>query len=185
MKHLFYPLGLTLLLCQNALASLPTLPQVAQDTPCSLSLGTQEVNYGRQTRYQLTDAGGGQLSPGKRELLLGVVCPYSQPMKLALRGDRALDGALRWGEHGSVRLRLYDARLDGQPVALLQEQSGQSSESLLLRPGEPFSAVQNGNVVEGKTFTAQLEIVPLLPESASRVALQTDNEARLTLELLR
>lgn len=184
MKYPFSALALALLLCQNALASLPPM---LQDSQCSLSLGMPEINFGNQTRYQLDEVGAGQLSPGTRELTLAVACPYSQAMKLALRGDRAQNGAFRYGERGSVKIRLFNARVDGQPAELMRSGNAQatSSNSIALQPGETFVAVRGGAIQQGKTFTAQVEITPLLPESAARATQLSSSEARLTLELLR
>lgn len=157
---------------------------------CSLSAGAPVIDYGVQSRWQLQEAGDPrQVTPGKRSLVLNVVCPYSQTMRLMLRGEPAGNGELRYGERGSVKLLLTDAQLDGQSVLLAATAqgdviSGDAKSSLQLRPGHGFAAVQNGRLLKGKSFTARIELEPVMPESNARVSARQVSEANLTLELI-
>ena len=81
-----------------------------------------------------------------------------------------------------MKIRLFNARVDGQPAELMRSGNAQatSSNSIALQPGETFVAVRGGAIQQGKTFTAQVEITPLLPPEAARATQLSSSEARLT-----
>ncbi|AZE56894.1 hypothetical protein C4K03_4756 [Pseudomonas synxantha] len=198
MRIFFAPLVLGLVLAQSAEAAsrlgegalgMPsTLPI---DSRCSLSMGGNVIDYGTQSRWQLRDAPSGRNSVtfGKRTLTLSVACSYTQSIRLTLRGERSTSGDLRYGDRGSMIVRLFDAQMDGQSVQIIGTTpdgviNGAAADSRLLQPGESFAAIANGQLVRGKTFTAHLEIEPTLPEADARVSARQMNEANLTLELM-
>jgi hypothetical protein len=166
------------------------LPSLPVDTRCNLSLGSEVVDYGLQSRGQLQEAslGGNMLTPGKRTLTLSVVCPYAQPLRLALRGDRAANGDLRYGKQGSVVVRLSDVQQDGESVQIMPvtpsgEVTGTAADSQRLQPGQAVAATLNGLLVSGKVFNARVEIEPIMTDEEARVGVSTTQEAILTLEL--
>lgn len=153
------------------------------DSRCTLSVSASVIDYGNQSRWQLQDAASGQVTPGKRTLMLSVVCPYTQPFKLALRSD------LRYGAQGKINVSLSQAQLDGQSIQLASTTmngilDGSPDESLRLQSGSRFAAVQNGRLATGKSLTLRMEIEPLLAESDTHVSAHQSNEATLTLELI-
>lgn len=166
-------------------------PPPPADTRCSLSLGSEVVDYGSQTRGQLQDAssGGNALTLGKRTLTLSVMCPYTQPLRLALRGDRATNGKLRYGERGSMIVRLFDMQRDGEtvqitPVTPSGEMTGSAADSQQLQPDHIVAATLGGQPVKGKVFSARLEIEPVIPNDEAKVSASTTKEALLMLELV-
>lgn len=169
---------------ENSGAILPT------DTHCNLSANTTVIDYGSHSRWQLQDVGGGQkVSPGKRMLIVSVVCPYSQTMRVMLRGDRASNDNLRYGDRGSVTMRLLNAQLDGQnvPVATTTvdgRMSGAAETSLLLQPGNGMVAMYNGQPARGKSFTARIELEPVMPASDARISARQITESSLDLDLM-
>ncbi|NLU15353.1 MAG: fimbrial protein [Serratia liquefaciens] len=196
MRKILTLLIMGLVMSQLAVAAIGTSITEAQSflplpmyKTCSLSASTPVIDYGTQSRWQLQDvAGSNAVTPGKRTLILNVVCPYRQVMRLTLRGDRAANGNLRYGEQGSVNIRLLDFQLDGQSVQVAFSSQpgvidGASESSLLLQPDKVFTIVQNGQLVEGQIFNARVEIEPVLPESAARVTSRQANEAHLMLEM--
>lgn len=153
------------------------------DSGCMLSVSTPEIDYGRQSRWQLQDAPAGQMTLGKRTLMLSAVCPYMQPIKLVLRSD------LRYGKQGNINVSLSEAELDGQRIQLASlspdgNVTTSAVDSLRLQSNNRFAAVQNGRLVAGKSLTMQIEIEPLLAEHDARVFAPQSNEATLTLELI-
>ena len=185
------------LICPAVLMAAPgppgpnTQPALPADTRCSLSAGAPVIDYGSQSRGQLQTAGNSQtLTLGKRTLMLNIGCPYSLNMRLALRGAQAQNGDLLHGDRGAVKILVLDAQVDGQTVLLTRTTpdgllQGGAETGLRLQPGDNFAATQNGHLVQGKSFTARIEIEPLLPESATRVSTRKTSESLLILELVK
>lgn len=164
---------------------------VPNSEQCNVSLSSGTVDYGSQSFWQMQSvAGNGQsVSPGKRQLVLNVQCPYSQSIRLAARGDRHPNGNFRYGPQGYLKANLVDASLDGQAVQLVQTTpdgvARTSPESnMALQPDQTFAPAINGRVAKGKVFTARLEIEPVIPESDARVSSRSSSESMLTLELV-
>ncbi|MGR7043433.1 fimbrial protein [Klebsiella aerogenes] len=182
------------LLAGNSSASPLSTPYLMEnptaDNYCRLSVGNQTIDYGNLSRWQLEEfKGGQQVSPGKRSTSLSVVCPYSQVMSLAVRGDKAANGELRYGGEGYLSIRLSDVQLDGQTVQLVETtpegvRRGTPAEELKLAPGKYFSVLSNNQLARGKMLSARMEIEPMLPEHAARVSARQLNESSLTLELM-
>ncbi|RMT64915.1 hypothetical protein ALP29_200417 [Pseudomonas syringae pv. avii] len=198
MKMLFAPLVLGLVFGHYAEANsqwsgeAPGIPPALPiDTRCSLTAGGGVVDYGTLSRWQLQDAqtGHNNVTFGKRTLTINVACPFSQIMRLTVRGERSIRGDFRYGNRGSMIVRLFDAQIDGESVQIASNTpdgiiKGAVGDSVLLRPSESFSAISNGQLAKGKTFTARLEIDPTLPEADARVSAHEVNEANLTIELM-
>jgi hypothetical protein len=193
MKRLYMTILLSLALNQPA-AAFDTAPDGTSvpemDTRCTLSAGAPIIDYGVQSRWQLQDATEQQkLTPGKRTLVVNIVCPYSQTIGLIVRGDKASNGDLRYGDRGHVILNLLDAQLDGQPVQLAKiapDRGGYAvvATPLLLQPGNNIAPIRNGQRITGKHFSARIELEPVMPETAARVSSHQVSEANLTLELM-
>lgn len=176
---------------QAAVTILPQMPgTLPVDTRCAISTGTPVIDYGSLSRGQLQDTVNRQtLTFGKRTLMLSVVCPYSQALQLTLRSGRAANGDAQYGDRGSLAVQVLDAQVDGSGVQLTTTTpegivEGAPQPSLRWKPGQSFVATRNGHVVQGKSFNARVEIEPLLPESAARVAGREVYEAALTIELM-
>ncbi|AZD55537.1 hypothetical protein C4K19_3752 [Pseudomonas chlororaphis subsp. aurantiaca] len=197
MKMLNRLMTLALLISQPGLAMTPSgvrsggLPSTLPvDSRCSLSAGGQVIDYGNLSRWQLQDATGSAntLTPGKRTLMVSVVCPYTQAMRLTLRGESAANGNLRYGERGNMRIALRDAQLDGQSVQFATTTvdgtlNGAPAATLALQPGQTFTAMTAGGVAKGRSLTLRLEIEPVLPEAEARTSMRRISEAQLTLDL--
>lgn len=184
MKTIVITLTLTLALSANAFADAPP----PADHQCHTSAGTAVIDYGNQSRWQMQELGGQKVTPGKRTLQLNIVCPYTQPLRMRLRGEQASNGDLRYGERGSIMLQIYDVRLDDRPlpIALASQDGallGPAAPSLMLRPGNDFSPVSNGQAAQGKRLTARIDITPVLEESDARSAVRRSSDAKFSLEL--
>lgn len=165
-------------------------PSLPGDTRCSLSASSPVIDYGTQSRWQLQDATANQgVTPGKRTLTVNITCPFSQTMRLALRGERSQDGELRYGDKGSISARVLDGQLDGHNVSLVTTTpsgiiNGSPVSALHLQPDGSFAAAKNGQLAKGKSFSLRMQLEPVMPESAARVASRQVSESNLTLELI-
>jgi len=188
-------LGLAMAQSMTVLAAVSTiLPQMPGtlpvDTRCVISVGAPVIDYGSLTRWQLEEAGNRQtLTFGKRTLMLSVVCPYSQSLRLGLRSSHAANGDVQYGSRGSLTVQVMDAQVDGHAVLLNSIRpegvmEGGAQPSVRWRPGESLVATRNGQVIEGKTFNARVEIEPLLSESAARVSGREVYESMLSIDLI-
>ncbi|MGE8177324.1 hypothetical protein [Pseudomonas fluorescens] len=164
---------------------------LATDRRCSVSLGGELIDYGTQTRWQLQNAPAVSNSStfGKRTVMLSVICPYTQAMRLTLRGQTNASGNVVYGERGSLVIRLSNAQVDGKSVQIAGSTADgiindAASDSRLLQPGRTFAPVVSGELTRGKTLTAQLEIEPVIPTADARVSRRQISEARLTMELM-
>ncbi|MBB1202752.1 fimbrial protein [Enterobacteriaceae bacterium 89] len=166
-------------------AAMPDQPTLPVDPRCTLSVGNSEIDYGRQSRGQL-QLSGSTYSPGKRVMLLSVICPAPRVMTLAVQGERARDGSLSYGENGRLRVRIRDAQLDGHPVELRDISHGQPpSQSVLpLKADSRIEVTQNGLPVSGKTLTAQLELLPELSMEEATVNRSTEFQSRFSLDVI-
>lgn len=163
---------------------------VPGDTRCDLSVSSPVIDFGTQSRWQLQAVAGGQLvSPGKRTLSLSALCPFTHRMAMAAVGARAPDGYFRYGDKGSIRIRLFDVQVNGQNAELATLNAAgainsDSAASLSLQPGSRFAAVRNGQLLSGKSLTARMEIEAVIPESAARVSSRQLSESGIIFELL-
>ncbi len=167
----------------------PALP--IADSRCQLSSSNSTFDYGNQSRWQLKETQSMRygLTPGKRQLMVSVVCPYTQSIYLNIRGDRTPDGNFLYGRRGRLNMRLMEVQLDGQSTQVVLSTpegkiKGASVNDLLLQPDQTFTPAIGNQPLQGKSFSARFEIEPVLSESDTRVSDRQSSEATLTLELL-
>lgn len=162
------------------------LTNPAKAEQCSVSLSQDRIDYGRLHSGELLveQPGQAELALGKRTLNLSVVCP--QPTAMALRFDSPGAGpeAFSLGLHGSFTLGLKQPRLDGQAVELFQGRARSLEQGSRLLPGQTLVARQGGVPIQGRMFTAQVEIETYLPASATRVRDETLIDGRGRFELV-
>jgi hypothetical protein len=162
------------------------LTSPAKAEQCSVSLSQDRVDYGRLHRGELLieQPGRTELALGKRTLNLSVVCP--QPTAMALRFDAPGAGAEAFslGLQGSFTLSLRQPRVDGQAVELFQGRARSLEQASRLLPGQTLVARQGGAPVQGRMFSAQVEIETYLPASATRVRDEVTIEGRGRFELV-
>lgn len=160
------------------------------DNRCEMSVSMSNIDYGVNSRGQLQDVAGQKVSFGKRSLTMSIVCPYSQLMRVVLRGSqRTGDDQLQFGDRGGMSLRVLNAELDGQSTELTSINAegtlkGASSDNLYLRPDFGMMATRNGQAIQGKSFTARLEVEPVMAEKEARVSAPKVSEANFSLELI-
>lgn len=181
--------ALFLMFSVSALAS-EFNPSLPTERRCIISASERDIDFGLQSRGQLQEINGGRrLSPGKRNVMINVVCPFAQTMVIAIQGDRAASGNLRYGDGGDVILRLLEVSMDGQHVQMVQTSAKgdsieNSSSEMLLQPGQYLAATRNGQLLTGKTLNARIEIEPMVPEGDARVTQPQTTQSQLSLELI-
>ncbi|UXK10740.1 fimbrial protein [Erwinia pyrifoliae] len=159
------------------------------DTRCIMTVGSPLIDYGVMSRWQLQDIPGGNVSPGIRSTTVSVVCPHSRTIKLLVQGDANETGHLRYGERGHTLFHLSDVQLDGKPADLRSVMpdgmlEDAVSEPLPLTSGQRLVTLVNGQVTQGKTLTARLQIQPVLSEEDARASSLQRSASGLTLMLV-
>lgn len=193
MKRFSLALFSALLLSLTAQADLP--PPVISgadtaDTRCSLTLSATHIDYGTLSRGQLQEASGAPqtLTPGKRQLMVSVLCPYTQTLRLTVHGEANPRGDFRYGSSAKMRVKLSSAQLDNQDVQLaLSTPDGVllkgAAGSWDVQPEQTFTPVISGQPAKGKALMLRLELEPVLTESEARISSRETSEASLNLEL--
>ncbi|WP_218583845.1 DUF1120 domain-containing protein [Pseudomonas akapageensis] len=138
----------------------PTAQAMAEG--CDVSISQPLIDYGLFNRTTLK-AQGGELPLGVRSLRLNVHCAQADTMTLFYRALPASAERFRFGEQGSYALRLSDALLDGErvdlaPVAAAGQPPGQADAAIAWLPDKGLTPVKAGSIVQGRSFTASLEV---------------------------
>lgn len=172
-----------------ALAQRTEITRLSSEQQCGLFISRPVIDYGSMSRGQLRLLPYGTFSPGRQALRLSVTCPSSRLIKLEVTGQRGVEGRLRYGVHGFVRLRLLDIQLDGKPVVLQPLTPAgiattDADRRPFLLPGEQRVPVRQGEQIEGKNLTARLEIEPVMAAADLRGNRPHTSEARLTLTVI-
>lgn len=125
-KHLLYALSLVLL---------SSAAWGAEE--CQLNLSQAQLDFGLMNRSVPFTLAPERLL-GERRLSLTLNCPQPTDMSVFYRGLGAGPERFRFTEHGSYRLRVSDAVLDGQAVelGLIAGQGQPPSRSALSWPGK-------------------------------------------------
>lgn len=104
---------------------------------------------------------------GIRHISLNGTCRSTSKMVLAVSGGSEA-GHFKFADGGQMRLRLYDALLDGRAVDLaLIRTVGDVPEliapSVVVLPGNMFVPFSGGLAAEGTLLTLQVEVSPGIP----------------------
>lgn len=188
-KWLLTLLSVFLVTAPFALAQRTEIIRLSSEQQCGLFISRPVIDYGSMSRGQLQLLPRGKFSPGRQTLRLSVTCLSSRLIKLKVTGQRAVDGNLRYGVHGFIRLRLLDSQLDGKPVVLQPltpagVADAAVEQSPLLLPDDELVPVRQGERIEGKKLTARLEIEPVMAAADLRGNRLHTREARLMLTVI-
>lgn len=159
------------------------------DARCQMSVSNSNVDYGLQSRWQMQDVDGTSqaVTPGKRQLSVTVICPYTHAMRLTVLGDRTPRGEFRYGDTGKLLVRVISAQLDGQTVSVaLSTPEGllrsAPQDTLVVLPNQPFSAVTGNQPAHGKALNVRLEIQPMVTDNDARVSSRQVSESTLSVQ---
>lgn len=133
------------------------MPGEALAGDCHLSLSQSRVDYGLIRSAELV---GEQLALGKRTLQLSIVCAEAAPMALRFSGVSVGPKGFRFGRQGYFTLSLQHPQVDGQSVEL--RVLGEPASGQLL-PGQTLVARAGGAPIQGRRFTALVNIETFVP----------------------
>ncbi|CRL48701.1 DUF1120 domain-containing protein [Pseudomonas sp. P154a] len=163
---------LLLTLAPLALSGFTPLASASTDD-CQFNLSQPELDYGLMNRSIRPDAAS-ERNLGERQLSLTLSCAQPIDMSLFYRAMAATAGRFHFAERGSYQMRIHDAVLDGQSVDIgLIAGGGQppaeTASSLIWRPEHGVVPVQAGVPVQGRSFSAQLELTAWVQEQGMQV----------------
>lgn len=160
------------------------------DNRCTVSVSNGTIDYGTQSRWQLQESSevSQGLTPGKRQVMVNVACPYTQEMRLTVHGEPNRRGAFRYGDNGRMHVKIVSAQLDNQPVPIaLSTTEGllleNPTENREIEPEQTFVPVIKGKSAQGKILSFRLDLEPLITDSEARVSSQQISEANISVEL--
>jgi len=148
----------------------------AQVSPsCEILLSTAQIDYGRLSRATLPEAAHGWLDLPARTVGMQVRCPEPQDMTVVFRSASAGGDAYRFMDGGRFTLRMRDARLDGQSVdlGLVDRETGvaaRTGRALPWGPAQGLAPVRNGRAAAGTEFSASIDLVVQVDDSALSAA---------------
>lgn len=159
------------------------------DRRCTLSISPSLIDIGLLSQWQLMNVEGDRKGKiGKRTTWLEIICPYAQSMSFLIRGDKANNGDLKFGNIGSISIKISDLKMDGKRIfatVVTDKNIERTSENQIqLQPGSTVVAKTNGQLAKGKNFTARIDLEPTLSDSKYfSIPERQKNEANFTLEL--
>lgn len=156
---------------------------------CQLVISAPDMNYGTLTRNALRDTVGFPgLSLGNRQMVIHVSCATPVKMGIRFRGP-SIGADYVFGQHGKVTMQLGDPQLDGHRVLVGAANTAgmmpvAPASSARFVPGLVLVPVENGVPVVGSSFSATIEVEPVLPPDEVRVRSRTSLEMQGTFEVV-
>jgi hypothetical protein len=140
---------------------------------CQLNLSQPVLDYGLMNRAIRLDTTPVR-SLGERRLNLNLNCSQPTDMSVFYRALAATVERYHFAEHGSYEMRVSGGVLDGQSVDLgLIANAGQTptetASNLTWRPEHGVVPVRAGAPVQGRHFSAQVEVTAWVQEQALQV----------------
>jgi len=140
---------------------------------CQFNLSQPVLDYGLMNRAIRPDFAP-ERNLGERQLSLSLSCSKPFDMSLFYRAMAATAERFHFAERGSYQMRIRDAVLDGQPVEIgLIAGVGQppvvTASNLVWQPGYGVVPVQAGVPLQGRSFSAQLDLTAWVQERGMQV----------------
>lgn len=140
---------------------------------CQFNLSQAELDYGLMNRAIRPDSAP-ERNLGERQLSLSLSCAHPTDMSVFYRAMAATAERFHFADRGSYRMRIRDAVLDGQSVELgliagVGQPPAQTASSLIWRPAHGVAPVKAGVPLQGRTFSAQLELTAWVQEQGMQV----------------
>lgn len=140
---------------------------------CQFNLSQPLLDFGLMNRAIRADASP-ERSLGERRLSLSLSCSQAVDMSVFYRAMAATAERFHFAERGSYQIRIRDGVLDGRSVEFgLLAGVGQApvltASNLIWRPAHGIVPVQAGVPVQGRNFSAQLELTAWVQEQGLQV----------------
>jgi len=140
---------------------------------CQLNLSQPVLDYGLMNRAIRPDSAP-ERNLGERRLSLSLSCSTPTDMSLFYRAMAATANRFHFAERGTYQMRIRDAVLDGQSVELgliagVGQAPAETAAELTWRPEHGVVPVQAGTPLQGRTFSAQLELTAWVDEKGMQV----------------
>ncbi|MET0774269.1 MAG: DUF1120 domain-containing protein [Pseudomonas mandelii] len=163
---------LLLTLALLALSGFTPLASASMDD-CQFNLSQPVLDYGLMNRAIRPDAAP-ERNLGERQLSLTLSCAQPIDMSLFYRAMTATAERFHFAERGSYQMRIRDAVLDGQSVEIgliaeVGQPPAETASSLIWRPAHGIVPVQAGVAVQGRIFSAQLQLTAWVQEQGMQV----------------
>lgn len=145
----------------------------ASTDDCQFNLSQPVLDYGLMNRAIRPDAAP-ERNLGERQLSLTLSCAQPIDMSLFYRAMAATAERFHFAERGSYQMRIRDAVLDGQSVEIgliagVGQPPAEMASSLIWRPEHGIVPVQAGVAVQGRSFSAQLQLTAWVQEQGMQV----------------
>lgn len=146
---------------------------LASTDECQLNLSQPMLDYGLMNRAIRPDSTP-ERNLGERQLSLSLNCSHPTDMSLFYRAMAATATRFHFADRGSYQVRIRDAVLDGRPVDIglisgVGQVPVQTASNLTWRPDHGVVPVQSGVPLQGRTFSAQLELTAWVREQGMQV----------------
>jgi hypothetical protein len=163
---------LLITLAPLALSGMASLAQ-ASVNDCQLNLSQPVLDYGLMNRAIRPDSAS-ERNLGERQLSLNLSCPTPADMSLFYRAMAATAQRFHFAERGTYQMRIRDAVLDGQSVDIgliadVGQAPAQIASNLIWRPDHGIVPVKAGVPVQGRSFSAHLEVTAWVQEQGMQV----------------
>jgi hypothetical protein len=163
---------LLLPLAPLALSGFTPLASASVDE-CQFNLSPPVLDYGLMNRAIRPDSAL-ERKLGERQLSLTMSCSQPMDMSLFYRAMAATTERFHFAERGSYQVRIRDAVLDGQSVEIgliagVGQPPAETASNLIWRPEHGVVPMQAGVPVQGRSFSAQLELTAWVQEQGMQV----------------
>ncbi|WP_158783163.1 hypothetical protein [Pantoea sp. BAV 3049] len=144
---------------------------------CSVQLSDAVIDYGSQTRGDLLQQNGNELTAA--ELSLGeeriidvnITCDRPAPLSLQFIAPARDSQSYSFGRSGKAVLKLYDASVDNQPAEIASNLAGTDrSQAIILAADKRLTFWREGTRLSGSSLRAKVAISTYLPAGQTRVS---------------
>lgn len=145
----------------------------AQPDDCQFNLSQPVLDYGLMNRAVRPDLAP-ERNLGERHTNLSVSCSQPIDMSVFYRAMAATAERFHFAERGSYQMRIRDAVLDGRSVDIgliagVGQSPAETGSSLIWRPDQGVVPMQAGVPIQGRNFSAQLELTAWVKDQGMQV----------------